>query len=271
MLFGIGFLGSCCSLFGQRLLAAFYAGGSIDSLSINVIILGLIFSVLVGFIVMIKVWNENHSPWEIFLMSLGIPAFLAGLFNSADGLRTGVDAQNKAKAVVENVRQAADVPIVNPASPGPAVPPAGPSSSLETSPRGFALAFDIAEERDYVVVGPYDTHAAAEAAGAAWGVTATTTQQGRFYVVLAGPLPYGDAIAEALRWRSRQTPVPAALLKAGADVAMIPIAKVHEMFPGATPGIIVADEGGGALFQEVTADVVTLASVTVTLGKMPQP
>lgn len=60
-------------------------------------------------------------------------------------------------------------------------------------------------------------------------------------------------------------------LKAGADVVTIPISKAHEMFPGSTPGVIVADPTGGALFQEVTADLVILATITVTLGRMPQP
>mgnify|MGYP000988901388 CR=1 FL=1 len=207
-LFIIGALAGLTSALFPRVSGALAAGGDVTAFSAQVLGLAVAFGAMVGVVVMFIEWDERKSPRDIFFTALGIPALLAGSLNTADGLRTAVDAKEREQKAVETVRKAADIPVVTPATPAQP-PPAGPTSQRDT---GFRLAFVIQEDRFYVVLGPFDTATAASETGAQSGIQNVISQDGRFYVVLEPPQPKADAVAAAVRWRDRG--LPAALLEA---------------------------------------------------------
>lgn len=208
LLFLIGFTAGICSTMLPRIVAALSTSGQVMPFSGSIVALSFAFSTIVGVVVAIIEWNENKSPRDVFFAALGVPALLAGLFNTADGVRLAVDAQKREKAVVEDIQRATNVPTVTPdQAPAHMI---GPTGALDPDLR-IRRTFELTEEQYWVVIGPIDSQQGAEHAAETWGGR-VAAHDGRIYVDLSGPLPKGEALAEAIRWREKGAP-GVALLK----------------------------------------------------------
>lgn len=95
--FLIGFVAGWCAACFPRLSALMAGGNSVDALSLfsfDYIVLSGVFSVVIGFVVMIMEWNVAREPRATFMMAIGIPALLTGSFNATSGAQQ-VNAQQE--------------------------------------------------------------------------------------------------------------------------------------------------------------------------------
>ena len=82
-IFAIGCFASLCAVFVPRMLAMLHGdNANMQLFHINYIIVGLIFSFIIGGVTVIFAQADTKKAPEIFMTSLGIPALLAGALNT---------------------------------------------------------------------------------------------------------------------------------------------------------------------------------------------
>ena len=90
--FTIGFFASLCAVFVPRMLAMLNSNGNeIQLLPVNYVIVGMLFSLIIGGVTAILEQAKNRTPAERFVSALGIPALLAGALNTGTA---SVDLRN---------------------------------------------------------------------------------------------------------------------------------------------------------------------------------
>src|SRR5687767_2951304 len=83
MLFGVGFTAGLCAALFPRLAPMLTRGAdvSIKLLHLDYIIVALVFSAMIGAVMMWFYWGTNHKPQTLFMAALGIPSLLSSSFN----------------------------------------------------------------------------------------------------------------------------------------------------------------------------------------------
>lgn len=90
--FTIGFFASLCAVFVPRMLALLSGNGSeIQLLHVNYVVVGMLFSLIIGGVTAILEQSKNRTAAERFMSALGIPALLAGALNTGTA---SVDLRN---------------------------------------------------------------------------------------------------------------------------------------------------------------------------------
>lgn len=196
----IGFTAGICATLLPRITAALASDGDLVAFTPSFVALALAFSAIVGVVTMFTEWGEEAKPREVFKAALLVPSILSGMFNAADGARTASAAVERERETVSAVQSAAGVPTVKPST--PTIEPSGTSSQL-VDDTGIRLAFDVREPEFYVVLGPFASmsDAARQASG-----SPVREADGRYYVLLAGPMSKGKALPIAIGERERGRP-----------------------------------------------------------------
>src|SRR5262249_40334964 len=114
----IGFTASICAVLFPRLLAALTVPDSakITFVSREYFVLSLLLSALVGVVVMILEWRVPRAPRDTFLMTLGLPAILAGALSANQNTAALQDATKEKDALAAALAKQTNIPI-EPAKP----------------------------------------------------------------------------------------------------------------------------------------------------------
>lgn len=112
--FIIGFVAGWCAACFPRLSALMAGSEGADGLSlftVEYVILSLVFSVVIGFVVMIMEWHVAREPKATFMMAIGIPALLTGSFNATNGAQTVNDQQATISQLTQELKTTAGISI----------------------------------------------------------------------------------------------------------------------------------------------------------------
>ncbi len=117
--FFLGFFAGICSAIFPRLIVALNMSGISSDIMIadivvfdlSYIICGLIFSIIVGIVVMILEWNVFNEPGKTFMMALSIPALLAGSFNTNSAIDLYKDQASL--QILEDMQRENPIPIIH--------------------------------------------------------------------------------------------------------------------------------------------------------------
>jgi hypothetical protein len=230
--FLIGAFAAICAAFIPRLAAIGPELGQATPLTVRVftsqyVFTMALFAVLVGGVVLIFEWATDRTPREVFISALAIPALISGFVNS------GAVANQAKQYAEERVRLATQraeeegIQILGAIAPVsqnqwlqlpsilPTVHAAG--QSREQRPGQAAFGIEIREPSYWVTLGSAANQIEAEAKkdgmAAKYGELDVKKKDDQFFVVLAGPLPYSEAVAKAIaiKRESKESVQPALL------------------------------------------------------------
>jgi hypothetical protein len=235
----IGFTASICAVLFPRLLAALTVSESatITFVSRQYLELALLMSALVGVVVMILEWRVPRAPRDTFLMTLGLPAILAGALSANQNTAALQDAAKAQDALAAALARQTDIPIepAKPATDGGkpqgqsidlfATPVYAQQTSAVTMPAAQAarpLAIMIDQPKYAIVLDRAPTQQAAQAKAAvlddklkrtapAQPFNVQVYRQGNEFLVVApgGARTKSDALIEALRLKNTYQVRPA--------------------------------------------------------------
>lgn len=110
--FTIGCIAGLCATLFPRFIAYFGAAENTIVFPRDYLVLAILFSVILGIVVVIFEWNAPAKPRDTFMMALGLPALLTSAFNStfeARNLKKATDdVQISYKKEVEALRKQRD-------------------------------------------------------------------------------------------------------------------------------------------------------------------
>lgn len=106
--FLLGFFAGVCSCFLPRLMVALNASADLIAFEKSYIICAMIFSAIVGIVVMILEWKIAVEPGKTFMMALSLPALLSGTINTNDAIQFGKRAS---AGIEEMIQREEHIPI----------------------------------------------------------------------------------------------------------------------------------------------------------------
>ena len=111
--FLIGFFAGLCSAIFPRLLVLMNVSDKLDNIVVYdqvYIISSLIFSVLVGVVVMILEWRVLNEPGKTFIMALSVPALITGAVNTNNAIQLYKD-QSTSYSIEAKIQKDNPIPI----------------------------------------------------------------------------------------------------------------------------------------------------------------
>jgi len=111
--FMIGFFAGLCSTIFPRLIVLMNISDKMNNLVVYdqvYIICSLIFSVIVGVVVMILEWRVLNEPGKTFIMALSVPALITGAVNTNNAIQLYKD-QAASYSIEKQIQQKNPIPI----------------------------------------------------------------------------------------------------------------------------------------------------------------
>ncbi len=149
--FFIGFVAGLCAALMPKLFAILgMTNSSLEVLSTNYIITAIIFSALIGAIIMFLEWNEeNRAPKDTLMTALALPSLLSGALNTADIAKVADDVNKKNMELTTQLVKKADIVTLPPTTIKP-ISLIKPSNSTSWSFKIISIA-EAASEPTYQI------------------------------------------------------------------------------------------------------------------------
>lgn len=123
------FAGICSAIFPRLIVLLNMSNVSGDIIASNVIVFewsyimyALIFSIIVGIVVMILEWNVVSTPGKTFMMALSVPALISGGFNTNSAIDLYRDNQSSLRAE-EQIQRENPIPTIGTPVAGQSIKP----------------------------------------------------------------------------------------------------------------------------------------------------
>ncbi|HEX9628110.1 MAG TPA: hypothetical protein VGA00_14310 [Acidiferrobacterales bacterium] len=118
MLFCIGLSAGACAALFPRLMPALLgpdARVNIELFSFGYLLVVVVFSVLVGLVMMWTHWGSRHTPQTLFMAALGVPSLLSGSLNMSSSMNQSTEAlaalTQEYDALIREVRNLSSIPV----------------------------------------------------------------------------------------------------------------------------------------------------------------
>lgn len=119
MLFGVGFTAGLCAALFPRLAPMMARGAdvNIQLLHLDYIIVALLFSAMIGVVMMWFYWGTSHKPQTLFMAALGIPSLLSSSFNMTESTEVIRQQQQQQQRLEKTVQELSGIEILNEGAP----------------------------------------------------------------------------------------------------------------------------------------------------------
>lgn len=118
MLFCIGLSAGACAALFPRLMPALLGQGTrvnVELFSFGYLLVVVVFSVLVGLVMMWTHWGSRHTPQTLFMAALGVPSLLSGSLNMSSGMNQSAEAlaalTQEYDALIREVKVLSNIPV----------------------------------------------------------------------------------------------------------------------------------------------------------------
>lgn len=115
--FFIGFVAGLCATFMPRLVAYLtiaQPGPELVLINKSYILVAIVFSAILGAVVLILEWGVAKEPKLTFMAALGLPALISGALNTTDGAIKIYTMAEKNAQLTQALSQSADIPVLPP-------------------------------------------------------------------------------------------------------------------------------------------------------------
>lgn len=115
MLFGVGFTAGLCAALFPRLapMIAQSADVNIKLLHMDYLIVALVFSAIIGMVIMWFYWGTEHKPQTLFMVALGIPSLLSSSLNMNDSTKTIAQQQQVRQQLEVKLQRSSSIETLN--------------------------------------------------------------------------------------------------------------------------------------------------------------
>lgn len=119
MLFGIGFTAGVCATLFPRLAPLITRAADINLrlLHVDYLIAALVFSAIIGVVMMWFHWGTHQKPQTLFMAALGIPSLLSSSFNMSDSTEIIRQQQQQQQRLEKSIEEFSGIEILNEGAP----------------------------------------------------------------------------------------------------------------------------------------------------------